>query len=215
MGSWCGAVADRVASRAVVRATLPFPFGPAVPTFPAMSVVRQNIVLIGFMGSGKSSVGRRVATLLGFKFVDTDAVLVEREGREIAEIFASEGEERFRDLESAALASLKSLAGCVISTGGGVILREKNRVILRELGCVVWLTASEDTLFARVSRTNKRPLLQTADPRATVTALFTARRPLYAEAAQFTLDTTTFSHAEAAEAVVAEAQRVFLWDTPG
>ena len=60
-----------------------------------MSVVRQNIVLIGFMGSGKSSVGRRVATLLGFKFVDTDAVLVEREGREIAEIFASEGEERF------------------------------------------------------------------------------------------------------------------------
>jgi shikimate kinase len=103
----------------------------------------------------------------------------------------------------------------VISTGGGVILREKNRALLQKLGLVVWLTASEDTLFARVSRTNKRPLLQTADPRATVAALFAARRPLYAAAAQFTLDTTTFSHAQAAEAVVAEARRVFSCDTAG
>jgi shikimate kinase len=87
--------------------------------------------------------------------------------------------------------------------------------LLQKLGLVVWLTASEDTLFARVSRTNKRPLLQTADPRATVAALFAARRPLYAAAAQFTLDTTTFSHAQAAEAVVAEARRVFSCDTAG
>ncbi len=167
------------------------------------------------MGSGKSSVGRRVAAHLGFEFVDADAVLVGREGREIAEIFASEGEERFRDLESAVLAALAARSRCVISTGGGVILREKNRALLRDLGLVVWLTASEDAIFARVSRTNKRPLLRTADPRATVTALFTARRPLYAAAAQFTLDTTTFSHAQAAEAVVAEARRVFSWDTAG
>jgi shikimate kinase len=180
-----------------------------------MSASRQNVVLIGFMGSGKSSVGRRVAALLDFKFVDADALLVERQGREIAEIFASEGEGTFRDLESEVLASLTSQAGCVISTGGGVILREKNRALLQKLGLVVWLTASEDTLFARVSRTNKRPLLQTADPRATVAALFAARRPLYAAAAQFTLDTTTFSHAQAAEAVVAEARRVFSCDTAG
>lgn len=165
------------------------------------------------MGSGKSSVGRRVAAHLGFKFVDADAVLEERAGREIAEIFASEGEEKFRDLESEVLASLKSLTGCVISTGGGVILREKNRVLLRELGFVVWLTASEDALFARVSRTNKRPLLQTSDPRATVATLFAARRPLYAEAAQFTVDTTTFSHTQATQAVLAETQRVFSRDT--
>lgn len=167
------------------------------------------------MGSGKSSVGRRVAAHLGFEFVDADAVLVGREGREIAEIFASEGEERFRDLESAVLAALAARSRCVISTGGGVILREKNRALLRELGLVVWLTASEDAIFARVSRTNKRPLLRTADPRATMTALFTARRPLYAAAAQFTLDTTACSHAQAAEAVVAEARRVFSWDTAG
>jgi shikimate kinase len=194
---------------------LPFPFSLPVPTFPGMSASCQNVVLIGFMGSGKSSVGRRVAALLDFKFVDADALLVERQGREIAEIFASEGEETFRDLESEVLASLTSQAGCVISTGGGVILREKNRALLQKLGLVVWLTASEDTLFARVSRTNKRPLLQTADPRATVAALFAARRPLYAAAAQFTLDTTTFSHAQAAEAVVAEARRVFSCDTAG
>lgn len=180
-----------------------------------MSALRQNIVLIGFMGSGKSSVGRRVAAQLGFKFVDADAVLVKQEGREIAEIFASEGEERFRDLESAVLESLKSLTGCVISTGGGVILRERNRALLRALGFVVWLTASEDTLFARVSRTSKRPLLQTADPRATVTALFAARRPLYAAAAQFTLDSTILSHAQAADAVVAAARRVFPPETSG
>ncbi|MCE9612128.1 MAG: shikimate kinase [Chthoniobacter sp.] len=180
-----------------------------------MSVPRTNIVLIGFMGSGKSSVGRRIAAQLGFQFVDTDALLVEREGREIAEIFASEGEDHFRDLESAMLEALATRTGCVISTGGGVILREKNRALLRQLGLVVWLTASEDTIFARVSRTNKRPLLQTANPRATVTELFAARRPLYEAAAQFTLDTTAFSHAQAAAAVIAEARRVFSWDTAG
>ena len=180
-----------------------------------MSAARQNIVLIGFMGSGKSSVGRRIASRLGFQFVDTDAMLVEREGCEIAEIFAREGEARFRDLESAVLEALATRTGCVISTGGGVILREKNRALLRQLGLVVWLTASEDAIFARVSRTNKRPLLQTANPRATVTELFAARRPLYEAAAQFTLDTTTFSHAQAADAVIEEARRVFSWDTAG
>ncbi len=180
-----------------------------------MSAPLQNIVLIGFMGSGKSAIGRRVAARLGFQFVDTDALLVEREGREITEIFASEGEERFRDLESALLASLDTRTRCVISTGGGVILREKNRALLRALGLVVWLTASEDTIFARVSRTSKRPLLQTANPRATVTELLTARRPLYEAAAQFTLDTTTFSHEQAAAAIIAEARRAFSWDTAG
>ena len=180
-----------------------------------MSAPRQNIVLIGFMGSGKSAVGRRVAARLGFQFVDTDALLVERDGREIAEIFAREGEERFRDLEAAVLESLTTRTRCVISTGGGVILCEKNRALLRQLGHVVWLTASEDTIFARVSRTNKRPLLRTANPRETVTQLFAARRPLYAAAAQFTLDTTTLAHEQAAAAVIAEARRVFSWDTAG
>ena len=178
-----------------------------------MSSARTNIVLIGFMGSGKSSIGRLVAARLGFQFVDTDAVLVEREGREIAEIFAREGEARFRDLESAVLASLSARDRCVISTGGGVVLREENRALLHDLGFTVWLTASEDVIFQRVSRNTKRPLLQTANPRETVAQLLAARRPLYEAAAQFTVETSALPHAAAADAVIAEARRVFSWDT--
>lgn len=180
-----------------------------LPPFPMPS----NIVLIGFMGSGKSSIGRRVAAHFGFQFVDTDALLVAREGRAIAEIFAGEGEARFRDLETSVLKSLGVRERCVISTGGGVILRDENRALLRGLGLTVWLTASEDVIFERVSRTNKRPLLHTANPRETVTQLLAARRPLYEAAAQFTVDTTTLTHAAAADAVIAEARRAFSWDT--
>lgn len=180
-----------------------------------MSRTPTNIVLIGFMGSGKSSIGRRVATRLGFQFLDTDALLVEREGREITEIFEQDGEARFRDLETSVLSSLGMRDRCVISTGGGVILREENRALLRQLGLVVWLTASDDVIYERVSRTDKRPLLRTSDPRATVTELFAARRPLYDAAAEFTLDTSTLSHAQAADALIAEARRAFSWDTAG
>jgi shikimate kinase len=176
-----------------------------------MSPLRQNIVLIGFMGSGKSSVGRLVAGRLGFHFVDTDALIVQRAGREIAEIFASEGEERFREIETAALESLRPRERCVIATGGGVVLRERNRELLRALGFVVLISASEEVIFERVSRNAKRPLLQTANPRETVAALLAARQPAYETAAQWTLDNSTLSHAAAAEAVIAEARRVFAW----
>ena len=199
----------------VRTAHFPLSLSASTSHFPRVSEPAQNIVLIGFMGSGKSSVGRRVAAGLGFQFIDTDTLLAEREGREISEIFASDGEARFRDLESAALAALTKHSRCVISTGGGVILREKNHALLRQLGFVVWLTASEDAIFARVSRTDKRPLLRTANPRETVTQLFAARRPLYEAAAQFTVNTTHLSHAQAAVAVIAEARRVFSWDTAG
>jgi len=92
-----------------------------------------------------------------------------------------------------------------------VVLREENRPLLRELGFVVWLTASEDVIFERVSRNKKRPLLQTADPRGTVRELLEKRRPLYTEAAQFTLDSSSLQHDAAAEAVIAEARRAFSW----
>lgn len=172
---------------------------------------RQNIILIGFMGSGKSSVGRLIAGRLGFQFLDTDALIVQRAGREIAEIFASEGEERFRELETGALESLAHRERCVIATGGGVVLRERNRELLRELGFVVLLTATEEVIFERVSRNAKRPLLQTANPRETVTAMLAARQPAYEAAAQWKLDNSTLSHAAAAEAVIAEARRAFAW----
>ncbi len=178
-----------------------------------MSTPRQNIVLIGFMGSGKTSIGRLIAGRLGFQFVDTDALLVQRTGIEIPEIFRLEGEEHFRDLETGVLESLTHLQRCVISTGGGVVLRERNRELLRELGFVVLLTASEEVIFERVSRNSKRPLLQTPNPRETVAGLLAARQPAYAAAAKFTIDNTTLSHAQTADAVIAEARRAFAWQS--
>ena len=176
-------------------------------------VPRENIILTGFMGSGKSAVGRRVAGRLRFQFVDTDQLIVERAGMPISEIFAQYGEEHFRDLETAALKSLDARRQCVIATGGGVVVKERNRALLAGLGFTVWLTASEEVIFERVSRTDKRPLLQTGDPRATIRGMLAARRPVYESAAQFTLDTSTFSHDEAADAVIAAARRAFAWDS--
>ncbi|MEA3213828.1 MAG: shikimate kinase [Chthoniobacter sp.] len=177
--------------------------------------VRENIVLIGFMGSGKSSIGRQIAGRLGFRFVDTDALIVQGAGLPIAEIFARDGEEAFRDLETAAIESLAHTGHCVIATGGGVVLRERNRALLRELGLVILLTASEDVIFERVSRNTRRPLLQTPNPRETVSRLLAARQPSYEAAAQWTLDTSTLSHAQSATAVIAEATRAFSWQDGG
>ena len=173
--------------------------------------MRTNIVLIGFMGSGKSSIGRLVAQGLRFQFIDTDALVVERSGLEIAAIFAHHGEEHFRDLERSALESCSVLTRAVLATGGGVVVREENRALLHELGFVVQLTASEDVIFERVSRNTKRPLLHTPDPRATVHTMLAARQPLYDAAAQFTIDTTKMPHADAAEAIVAAARTAFGW----
>jgi len=178
-----------------------------------VSTTRHNIVLIGFMGCGKTSVGRLVAQRLGFQFVDTDALIVERAGLPIAEIFSRQGEAAFRNMETAALRSLGILQRSVVSTGGGIVLREENRALLRDLGFVAWLTASEEILFERVSRTKKRPLLHTADPRTTFHELLEQRRPLYEGAAQFTLDSSGLTHEAAADAVIAEARRAFSWQT--
>jgi shikimate kinase len=173
--------------------------------------LRENIVLIGFMGSGKSSVGRLLARRLRFQFVDTDQVIVERARMEIPEIFARDGEETFRDLETSALQSLTNLRRCVIATGGGIVIKDGNRALLRELGFVVCLTASEETIFERVARNPKRPLLQTADPQTTVRQMLAVRRPLYEAAAQLTVDSSALSHEEAADAVAAAARQAFSW----
>jgi shikimate kinase len=176
-----------------------------------MTVSRTNIVLVGFIGSGKSSVGRLVAHRLGFQFVDTDAVIVERAGHEISEIFAHQGEDHFRDLETGAIASLSHLNRCVIATGGGAVLREENRKLLRELGFVVLLTASDEVIYERVARNNKRPLLRTENPRETVTTLLSTRRPAYEATAHTTIDSSELGHEKTAEAIVMAARAAFGW----
>lgn len=180
-----------------------------------MPAHRTNIILIGFMGSGKSSIGRIVAGHMGFQFLDIDAVLAGRAGMPIPQIFATAGEESFRDQETAAIESLAHLSHCVVATGGGAVLREKNRVLLRELGFVVCLTASEETIYARVSRNSKRPLLQTENPRETVSRMLAERRPVYEAAAECIVDTTHYSHRQSAEEVMKAAWEAFGWKTAG
>ena len=181
------------------------------PSDPLLQAPR-NLVLIGFMGTGKSSVGKLAAKVLGFQFIDTDQVIVERAGRQISEIFQTDGEAAFRALETDAIESLAHLSRCVISTGGGAVLREHNRQLLRALGYVVCLTASEEVLFERVSRNTKRPLLQTENPRATLSNLIRERSALYQEAAHHTLDTSLLPQAAAVEALVHAARQAFAWN---
>lgn len=168
---------------------------------------RENLVLTGFMGSGKSSIGRLIARKLGYRFTDTDRIVSREAGVTIPEIFAREGEASFREWESRALESLKGSKGLVVATGGGIILRERNRTLLNQLGFVVWLQACEDVLFERVSRNDRRPLLRTANPRETIHRLLEERSPLYAAAAAYVLDTSRLTHEEAARDVISEAKR--------
>ncbi len=156
------------------------------------------------MGSGKSSIGRRVARKLGYTFHDTDRLIIERAGMPIAQIFQRHGESRFREFERETLASLSRVAGAVVSTGGGIVLDPANRKTLRQLGCVGWLVASEEVTFERVSRNQRRPLLHTPDPRDVIFQLFTEREPLYRETAHFRIDTSLRSQSQAAALVISE-----------
>jgi shikimate kinase len=166
----------------------------------------RAIVLIGFMGSGKSSAGRLLAQKTGWPRFDTDEIVSARFGRPIPEIFAEFGEEQFREAETEAVKGLSADAPSVIVTGGGIVLRPENVELLRRLGRLVHLEADENTLFQRVSRRASRPLLQTENPRATLTELLCVRLPLYRAAADFQADTSRLSHDEVAEAILARME---------
>jgi shikimate kinase len=159
------------------------------------------------MGCGKSSVGRRLSGLTGHRFVDTDELVVQAQGRSIAEIFSQSGEAQFRDLEQQSLENLVGVCGIVLSTGGGLVLRPVNRQTLKKIGIVAWLDASPEVLFERAMRSGRRPLLQTADPRATFAELLSARRDLYEITADFRVDSSRLTHDEAAQILLDEALR--------
>ncbi|MBC6905833.1 shikimate kinase AroK [Saccharophagus sp. K07] len=148
-----------------------------------------NIVLVGPMGAGKSTVGRYLASRLSFSFVDTDHLIEERAGADIPWIFDVEGEAGFRARETAILDSLLGVERHVIATGGGIVVRPENHERLKRLGTVIYLTASIDQLLARTAKDKKRPLLQVADPRARIQELLTQRDPLYRQLADYVLQT--------------------------
>jgi shikimate kinase len=149
----------------------------------------DNIILVGYRGSGKTTVGRLLAERLGRPFADADDLIEAGAGMSIADIFVAEGEVGFRDREAAALADLCARTGWVIATGGGAVLRDANRRLLKSSGFVVWLTASPDTLWARLqtdpTTAARRPNLTAAGGRAEVEALAAARAPIYREVADF------------------------------
>lgn len=160
------------------------------------------IVLVGFMGAGKSSVGRTLARITGLPRFDTDEMIATRFGLTIPEIFQEHGEEKFRAAETEALRELRRKGAAIVVTGGGMVLRPENRDLLRELGAVIHLGANEETLFARLSRRSTRPLLRTENPRATVAELLRTRLPLYREVADAEVDTSKLSHEEVARRIL-------------
>ena len=142
---------------------------------------RDNVILVGFMGAGKSVCGRLLARRLGRCFVETDDMIVAREGRSIPEIFREDGEARFRALEAETLRALELKSGEVIATGGGFPCREGRMEALRELGTVVWLAGGLEVLYERAKRSGRRPMLD-GRPFEEIEALYRDRDPYYRQA---------------------------------
>jgi shikimate kinase len=162
----------------------------------------RTIVLIGFMGAGKSSVGRCLQARTGLARFDLDEMVSTRFQLSISEIFSKGGEGGFRDAETEALRQLSTDRPAIIITGGGIVLRKENINLLKRLGTVVWLDANEETLFERATRKSERPLLQTENPRARFSELLRTRAPLYASAAEIRIDTSALTHEEVADAIL-------------
>jgi shikimate kinase len=142
----------------------------------------RPIVLVGMMGAGKTTVGRRVAARLGRHFIDSDEEVEKAAGMSIEEIFASHGEADFRAGEARVIARLLKDHDLVLGTGGGAFINAETRVLTKTLGVSVWLKADFELLLQRVQRRSNRPLLKTANPRETLQALIDKRYPIYAEA---------------------------------
>jgi len=168
--------------------------------------VAKNLILVGFMGTGKTVVGRAAARALSFDYVDTDDIIERRAGKSITRIFAEDGEPRFRDLETEVLRSLAALERHVVATGGGCVQRDENWQSMRRAGLVVCLSARPEVIFERTRRETHRPLLQTPDPMARIRELLDYREPFYARA-DYTIDTSDLT----VEEVV--ARLVHLWET--
>ena len=142
----------------------------------------RSVVLVGMMGAGKSTIGRRLSVRLGLPFFDADAEIEAAAGMSIPDIFESRGEADFRDGEVRVIARLLDSGPAVIATGGGAVMRQETRDRIRDKAVSIWLKVDTDVIMRRVKRRSDRPLLQTADPEATVERLITEREPVYRQA---------------------------------
>ena len=162
----------------------------------------KHIILIGFMGAGKTSIGRHLARKMRRDFVDSDLLIEEQAHMKVADIFKEYGESYFRDLETLTLRQLLAAERpMVIAVGGGLPMREENREYLKELGTVVYLRAEAKTIMKRLSGDTKRPLLQGAKPEEKILALMEERDPIYEEIAEVKITTDNKNHNQIVEEV--------------
>jgi shikimate kinase len=162
---------------------------------------QRSIVLVGLMGAGKTTVGRRLAAALGLPFVDADEEIEKAADRPVADIFTDFGEAAFRDGERRVIARLLDEPQAVIALGGGAFVNDETRRLVKEKGISVWLKADLDTLMERVSRRDTRPLLQTENPRAVMADLMARREAAYAEA-DIQVEGDTGPHAAAVDRIL-------------
>jgi len=158
----------------------------------------QSIFLVGPMGVGKTTVGRQLARLLGYDFVDSDHEIEEKTGASIAWIFDVEGEEGFRKREQSLIDELTQRPKIVLATGGGAVINSENRLALKQRGIAVYLKADVDELLKRTAHDKSRPLLQTDNPREKLTGLMNEREPWYIEVADLVFDTQRKNSASSA-----------------
>ncbi len=164
----------------------------------------ENIILIGFMGSGKTSIGRELARITGFKYADMDKMIVKHKGMSIKKIFALYGEDAFRDIESLMVKKAAKMKKAVIATGGGVVKREGNIKLLRKAGTVVYLKTGFDAIVERIRERDDRPLFDMNNLNATK-MLYKGRLPVYSKAAHFTIVTEKHTVKSAAKAILKKA----------
>ncbi|MGB2058254.1 MAG: shikimate kinase AroK [Alcanivorax sp.] len=162
-----------------------------------------SLILVGPMGAGKSTLGRHLSQILDYPFFDSDRVIEEKTGADIPWIFDMEGEAGFRRREQEAIDELTRQDGIVLATGGGVVVTPANRDMLHERGCVVYLWTPVDVQLARTRNDKNRPLLQTADPRAKLEALFAERDPLYRQVSHHLVSTASGNLKKVADDVLA------------
>lgn len=165
----------------------------------------DNFVLIGFMGAGKSSVGRLLAQKTGKQFMDTDELIVKQMNLSINDIFATYGEEYFRDLETNLVKALsENVSNAVISVGGGLALREENRVYLKKIGTVVYLSVNENTVIRRLKGDTSRPLLRGTkeEVKEKVGSLLNARKPIYEDASNLVIKTDRLTKDEIVDRII-------------
>jgi shikimate kinase len=187
----------------IIMAEFVMPNG-AVQPEPALTAAlgRRSVVLVGMMGAGKSSIGRRLATRLAVPFVDADSEIEKAAGMGIAEIFSAHGEPYFRAGEARVIARLLDGGPQVLATGGGAFMNADTRGTIRAKGISVWLRATIDVLNRRIKRRNDRPLLKTADPAETLRRLIEERYPVYAEA-DLTVESREVPHDTIVEEIIA------------